>query len=378
MEEQDKKSPVKLRCGRKFRILIISFLLLMVAILFVTVFYKLKPNNTKINLSVQINNNQSLSENKSELINEVEFEENEYILIFGGDVMLGRHVQQLQEKNGGYLSAWENIASEFSTADLAIINLESPFSDRLPYPTEGFVFKAKPKNIDGLLVAGIDVVHLANNHFGNAGVYGMNYTFDILKENNIEYVGAGKNLLEAYQSKIIKIDDLSIGLVGQGYNVSWYRAGRDTPGIAVLDQEKLSVEIENLKEQKADIIIAMFHGGVEYITKPNQDQILFAHTAVEAGADLVVGHHPHWVQEIEEYQDKYIFYSLGNLIFDQNWSKETSRGLVLQVNITNKKIIGYELKPVVIENNFKPRWADENESQEILENIDYDSIIIEL
>lgn len=293
------------------------------------------------------------------------------VLFFGGDVMLARNVQTIQENLTDYKSAWKNIFKEMSRADLAVINLESPFSPRGPYPDAGFIFRARPENMLGLKQAGIDVVNLANNHFGNAGLEGMNYTFDFLTENKIVYTGAGRDEAEAFRAKLVEVKDLKIAFLSQGYDAG-SASGENQPGIAFTDLEKLTEEINKIRDQ-ADLVIVQFHGGVEYTHQPNKEQVLFAHKAVDAGADLVIGHHPHWVQEIEKYQGRYIFYSLGNLIFDQNWSQKTSEGLVVGINIKNGLIDSFDLKPVVIENNYQPRWANEIEAGRILKYINITS-----
>ncbi len=293
------------------------------------------------------------------------------ILTFGGDVMLARHVQTLQEKSGSFVTAWENIADVFRQADIAVVNLESPFSSTAPYPTEGFIFKAKPSNINGLKFAGIDIVTLANNHFGNAGITGAEFTFNHLADNNIQYVGAGNTAQEAYSGKIIEKNGIKIGFIAQSYNAG-FGAGVNNPGVAILDINKLKSNIKELK-QDADVVVAMLHGGIEYVRYPNDDQELFARSAIDAGADLVIMQHPHWIQNIERYKGRYIFYSLGNLIFDQNWSRETSEGLVVKVKVTKNDIESFELLPIVIEDNFKPRFVDlKNEEFVSLEDIEND------
>jgi len=283
----------------------------------------------------------------------------EVAIIFGGDVMLGRHVQTLQEQSGSFTTAWELIADIFRQADLAVVNLESPFSNQPPYPDEGFIFKAKPANIEGLKLAGIDLVTLANNHFSNAGISGAEFTFDHLQNNNVKYLGAGHTAVEAYSGTVVEVNGLHIGFIAQSYDVG-FTATDHSLGIATLDTVKLTQSIVELKE-KSDIVVAIFHGGIEYVTYPNSDQKEFAYAAIDAGADLVIGHHPHWIQNIEEYKGKYIFYSLGNLIFDQNWSQSTSEGLVLEVKATKTGIKSFKFLPIIIENNFQPRFADLSE-----------------
>jgi poly-gamma-glutamate synthesis protein (capsule biosynthesis protein) len=364
MPELIKKLAEKLPCGKKCKfVIIVSLSLLLVFCIFVVgqriyieqnVFFVAKvlknPNSFK----------STIVETKQDAPS---------TLIFGGDVMLARHVQTLQEREGNFLTAWENIKNEFIESDLAVINLESPFIATGPYPTEGFVFRAKPENIAGLLESGIDIVQLANNHFGNAGEQGMTDTFSLLEKENILYVGAGTSTQAANQGKLIEVNGKKIGWVAQSYNVPWYKATTKKSGIATLDVFILADQIASLKKQNTDFIVAMFHGGIEYTREPNTEQIKFAHAAIDAGADVVIGHHPHWIQNMEEYKGKYIFYSLGNLIFDQNWSLETSEGLVVKLEINSLNNIKVFLQPVIIEKNFKPRFATASEAREILGKI---------
>jgi len=296
-------------------------------------------------------------------------------LIFGGDVMLARHVQAIQAGLNDYSAAWRNIAEVLQSADLAIVNLESPIINKPPYPGEGFIFRARPENIESLKSAGVDLVNLANNHFGNAGREGMEYTFKILKDNHIDYVGAGRNEAEAYQAKVIEIKNKKIGFLGQTYDVG-YGVTTQNPGVAVYDLERLKQILSSLTGE-VDFLVVQFHGGREYTHKPSSQQVMFAHTAIDNGADLVIGHHPHWIQTIEKYKGKYIFYSLGNLIFDQNWSKKTSEGLLVKVIMDRN--LNFELLPVFIKDNFQPFLVDKDTALDILSyiNITSTSFVVE-
>lgn len=364
MPELIKKLVEKLPCGKKCNtVIIISFIVLLVICIFVA--YQVL--NTQQNIYFQPG--VLTSYNKLKSTKEENRQEKNITLIFGGDVMLARHVQTLQERQGDFVSAWANIKDVFKTADLAIINLESPFVTTGPYFSEGMTFRARPENLEGLEQVGIDLVQLANNHFGNAGEPGMIDTFDLLGKENIIYVGAGISTDSAYAGKIVEVQGKKIGFIAQSYDVPWYRATSKKPGIATLDTKELTEQINNLKMQGADFIVAMFHGGIEYVRKPNTDQILFAHTAIDAGADVVIGQHPHWIQNMEVYKGKYIIYSLGNLIFDQNWSTETSQGLVVKLEIDTSNYVKVYLQPVIIENNFRPRFANQIETQNILKEI---------
>lgn len=299
----------------------------------------------------------------------------EITFMAGGDVMLSRHVGEKIRKYKDNSWPFRKIYADFKNADLAFVNLESPFYDKGAPITEGMVFKAEPNTIDGLKLAGIDIVSLANNHSRNQGSNGLLYTFEHLKNNGIVYAGAGQNSEEAYQGKIIEAQGVKFGFLAYAYNEHY--AASNNPTVAGMDLEKLKQGIANLKN-KADFIIVSMHAGNEYTTKPNQQQIEFAHAAIDAGADLVIGHHAHWIQKIEKYQGKYIFYGLGNLVFDQMWSDETQKGLTAKFTFAGKQLKQIELKPVQIDDYGQPRWMSDTEIKEVLKTIDLESNLIKI
>ncbi len=144
------------------------------------------------------------------------------------------------------------------------------------------------------------------------------------------------------------------------------------------EDKKLVTAIQKAKE-KADIIVITMHAGQEYTRTPTELQKNFAHTAIDAGADIVIGAHPHWVQTVEKYRDKYIFYSLGNFIFDQEFSPETKSGLALQIFVrktaSETSLTHILLKPIIIENYGQPRLANDQEAQKILDTIQQKNIL---
>ncbi|MDZ7798744.1 MAG: CapA family protein [Patescibacteria group bacterium] len=293
----------------------------------------------------------------------------ETTLIFGGDVMLARTVEQKILAANDYSLPFQKIADEFKEADLTFINLESPFFDGgSATPNGSVVFRALSETIEGLKLAGIDIVSLANNHFGNQGVAGEKFTFEHLTNNEIEYCGAGNNFEQAHESKIIAVKGIKIGFFAYAYPESLYVATENSPGVANMEIDQMKKDLTQLNNS-ADIIIVSMHAGAEYTHNPGRFQINFAHTAIEAGADLVVGHHPHVVQTTEKYNDGYIIYSLGNLVFDQMWSEETQQGAVVKAIISENKLKSLEFKPVHIYDYNQPDWASQEESKEILSNM---------
>lgn len=254
-------------------------------------------------------------------------------LIFGGDVMLSRRVNDQMVKNNDYAWPFKNIAAYLNSANLTIINLESPFADAKNYfvPTGSFSFKTDPQAVAGLLKSGLDLVALANNHILNQGMDGLKTTIKILTANNIKMIGAGENETAARHPEIFTVQNKKFGFLNYSYLSDNSVATDDRAGVADMNIEKMVAEVADLKKE-ADFVTVIIHAGEEYTTRPNEQQTSFAHHAIESGADLIIGHHPHWPQIIEFYQEKPIIYSLGNLIFDQMWSEETRLGLIAEIN----------------------------------------------
>lgn len=287
-------------------------------------------------LNVTNNNNKPTEQSPDSTTTITSHETVPITLVFGGDVMLSRQVNDKMRRYQNFAWPFLKITPLFQAADLAIINLESPFSISNDYfvPTGSFSFKADPRAFLGLTTAGIDLLVMANNHIMNQGKPGLITTKELAKTNNIKTIGAGVNNIEARQPAIFTINNKRFGFLAYAYPDDYSVATNDRPGINNFDQEKMVIDINNLKG-KTDVIIINMHGGNEYTYQPNQQQISFAKKAIESGADLVVGHHPHWPQSWEIYQNKPIIYSLGNLVFDQMWSKETTVGLAIRLTWQN-------------------------------------------
>jgi len=248
-------------------------------------------------------------------------------LIFTGDVMLGRSVNTRIQKYSDPTWPFKNIASLLSSADQTIINLESPFLTNCRQTDAGMIFCADPKSIFGLVFAGVDIASLANNHINNQGQKGVEETVSILTNNGIAPIGLGKPYF-------ITIKNTKIAFLS----------------FTDLPQANENEIIKQLTEasKSADLVISTFHWGVEYQKNPSSRQIYLSHLAIDSGADIVVGHHPHWIQGEEIYKGKPIYYSLGNLIFDQMWSEETRLGEILRVTYKDKILIKKEIFPIKI------------------------------
>jgi len=318
-----------------------------------------------------------------------------------GDIMLSRSVALAIQKAGDPALPFSKMTDIFRSVDFSFGNLESPFSDNNHFnPSGSMVFNAPKDNIKGLVDNRFKILFLANNHALDQGIKGLDYTKKYLDENGIRHFGTGDNLDEAWQAAIVGANGIKICFTGASY-ASVNDNGKTTNNYVarIEDLSHLKSSILNLKSS-CDFTVAVMHAGTEYTRKPNQAEMNFAHAAIDAGADLVIGGHPHWIQTTEEYKGKYIFYSLGNFIFDQEWSQDTKEGLILKIQVSknqvsSKAISGaataedlqgsrmaatldkIELIPVVIENYSTPRPATPEEAKAILDKIGVTESVIE-
>ncbi|ADI01050.1 CapA family protein [Syntrophothermus lipocalidus] len=278
---------------------------------------------------------------------------NEVSLVAVGDVMVGRRVAEAMRILGpGYPFA--QTAGILTKGDITFANLESPLG--LPnknYPQYG-LFKPNPSAIEGLRQAGIDIVSLANNHACDCGKAALLDTLTNLKQNRILYCGAGANLAEARRPVIITENGLRVAFLSYcDFSFIWskqhslFRAGTE-PGIAPLEKKYLVEDIPKACKM-ANVVVVSLHFGQEYTDCPTPSQVEAARLAVDSGADLVLGHHPHCLHGIEKYKSGLIFYSLGNFVFDLKREK-TKTSMIVKCTLTPRGVPNYELLPVYISN----------------------------
>lgn len=283
----------------------------------------------------------------------------EYTILATGDVIPARSVNAKMVRLSNFNYPFEKTANFLKSADAVLINLESPLIPNCPITDEGMKFCGDPRDIQGLVYGGVSVASIANNHMGNYGLDGIDSTVNLLKENKISVTGNG-------QPAIITIRDKKFGFLG--YN----SIGVKEPGIAWAEVPEIQSDIQNLKK-KVDFVIVAFHWGDEYTSLPNSKQRQLAHVAIDAGADLIIGNHPHWVQGTERYSGKYITYAHGNFIFDQMWSEETREGVIGKYTFNNKGLVKTQFLPVVIDDYSQPRFATALESAKILSRMQQSS-----
>ncbi len=266
-------------------------------------------------------------------------------IVCGGDVMLSRNVAARARAKKDPAAPFRDIAPVFAEADIAFCNLESPFSDKGALMQSGMIFKAEPDMIAGLELAGIDVVSTANNHARDRLAYGLEYTLDHLAAHNIAAVGTGKTVEAARAGVVLPRNGLRFGFLAYTYDANNGNFTDVEPRINVWSVDAVRADIAAMKP-RADVILVSMHAGNEYQTKPSQQQVQFARAAIDAGARAVIGHHPHVRQPWEWYGGGAIFYSLGNLIFDQFQRTETQIGSLAELVFEGTQLVQAQTRTV--------------------------------
>ena len=237
----------------------------------------------------------------------------------------------------------------FRTDDLSVVNLECPITDRGTRADKPYNFRMRPDYVPALSRAGIDLVNIANNHifdYGNAGLFD---TISYLDSAGVHHIGAGKRPEDARKPLIFDIRGIKVGLAGY-YAGGEAPAVSDTaPGVNQRRLESVQADIRTLRDRDSvDYIVVSFHWGNEKADRPDSDQVWFAHQAIRAGADAVVGHHTHVLSGIERYRGGVIVYSLGNFLFGGKYvpSYDTA---VFEIKLRDRKP-EYRVIPVRVRN----------------------------
>ncbi len=273
-----------------------------------------------------------------------------------GDIMLSRNVAQTIKKQKDPNYPFLKVRDGLNKADIVFANLENPITKGRDIKTGEMTFHANPGSEQSLKDAGITIVSLANNHIPNFGSKGINDTIEALDHVGILHAGAGNDMSAASAPVFMEANGIRIAMLA--YNApdvvpKSYEAGTNHPGTVFLNIPRITTAVKRAKEQ-ADLVIVSMHAGIEYQQKPNAMQTTFAHAAIDAGAEMVIGHHPHVVQTMEEYKGKYIFYSLGNFVFDQMWSQDTREGLALDMTMTKDGVQTVKFLPLQIDDYSQP------------------------
>lgn len=278
-------------------------------------------------------------------------------LVATGDVIPARYVDvQIRDRGNDFLYPFAETTPLLRDADLTLINLEAPLIANCPLMRQGFTFCGQRGFVDALVYAGVDVASLENNHITNYGPQGVAATKELLTSRGIDY--ADRSNLVVRDVRGLKFGFLAFNGVGE-----------------YIDRRHMTEAIEGARGQ-VDALVVSFHWGREYVSVPDtapgiapDDPVEIAHLALDAGADLIIGNHPHWVQAVEIAGDQFVAYAHGNFIFDQMWSLETRLGVVGRYAFYGPRLVKVEYIPIIIENYAQPRPLAGEEAQAVLDTM---------
>jgi poly-gamma-glutamate synthesis protein (capsule biosynthesis protein) len=284
-----------------------------------------------------------------------DFAQNFVTFIFGGDIMLDRGVKNSVMKNfeGDYSDLFNKLEI-LKKVDITFANLEGTASDKGTDMHNLYSFHMDPSTVPAMKGAGISILSLANNHVGDWGRDAYIDTLKRLDENEILYTGGGINKFEATRPTIIEKYGIKIGFLGfSDVGPSWMEVGETEPGLLLASDPNFDEIVRNAASL-VDHLVVSFHFGDEYKTKHNARQEFLAHKAVDNGAKIVIGHHPHVIQDTEVYKNGFIAYSLGNFIFDQRFSEATMQGMLLEIKLDKSGSMVINKNIVKLNSVFQP------------------------
>jgi poly-gamma-glutamate synthesis protein (capsule biosynthesis protein) len=285
-----------------------------------------------------------------------------------GDFMLARGVATQVQRHGADFP-FARVEDRLKTADIRFGNLEFALTDQGQQAHKDYTFRAPSSAGQSLAQAGINIVDLANNHVLDYGGQGLLDTLASLGRAGVLHTGAGPDAERAHAPTIVEANGLRIAWLAyvnvpddsiSGFVARSLEAGPGRPGVAWGTADGIRRDVAAAK-RSADVVIVALHSGSEYTSEPNTVQRDLAHAAIDAGAALVLGAHPHVLQGIEFYQGGVIAYSLGNFVFDLDESDIAQYGLpsvltmILRVTLDAHGVTGLEIYPAIINrNDFRP------------------------
>lgn len=287
-----------------------------------------------------------------------------------GDIMLaGSATATLKRLGYGYPFA--AVSAELHNGDIAVGNLEAPIARQgIEFTEKRFRFKAHPAAAAALKKAGFSVLTLANNHIMDFGLPALEETLGNLDVNGLRYTGAGGTLRAARVPAVIKVNDRSVAFLAYSltFPEEFYAAG-DRPGTAPGYPRFFREDIARAKKE-SDFVVVSFHWGTEGAATPSSYQQVAAHAAIDAGADVVLGHHPHVLQGVEQYEGGIIFYSLGNFVFG-SMSRTAVSSIIARITLDDG-VATVELVPLTVDNRearFQPRPAAGRKGEAVIQHV---------
>ncbi|KAJ50896.1 poly-gamma-glutamate synthesis protein (capsule biosynthesis protein) [Clostridium tetanomorphum] len=351
-------------------------LLIMIGTISYVVYYSINhsENSSKENISKEAvisKSNENKSNKKENSSKKEDIKKDVYteaIISFAGDSTIGHDTKfafanslpdVLSKNNNDFSYFYKNVASIFKNDDISIVNLETTFTNSKDRAEKQFNFKADPSYAETLPLGNIEGVNISNNHIYDYKQKGFTDTLQALKANNINYFGEGNVWIK-------EVKGTKFGFLGYtGYNdYSEFR-------------QKIENDIKKIKNQNA-IVIINFHWGLENNYYPIETQINLAHFAIDKGADLIIGHHPHVIQGIEQYKGKIICYSLGNFCFGGNFNPKDKDTFIFQAKYKLKngkpesygvRVIPCSISSVNYINDYCPTPLKDSEKERLLKKL---------
>jgi poly-gamma-glutamate capsule biosynthesis protein CapA/YwtB (metallophosphatase superfamily) len=295
-----------------------------------------------------------------------------------GDIMLGRRVGQVAAAADDPALQLRPMQKRLAAADITVGNLENTLS-RAGTPTQGAdSFAAPPRVRAGLRDAGFDVIGLANNHLGDFGDEALVQTVRLLREGGFATFGAGRGAQHAERPAVLERSGLRFGFVGFNAIGETPEAGPGRPGADAvsmpprtgpLDRGELNDFLGRVRrlDRHVDVVVVMPHWGTQYTNRPEPIQRQVADQLVDAGADVVVGGHPHWLQGVSMVRGRLVVHSLGNFVFDMDFMRETQQGALLELTFWGPRLKSADFVPYQMDDTFAPRVTTGAAGREILD-----------
>lgn len=277
--------------------------------------------------------------------------------VAGGEVIPARAVARKYRRTGDYKFPFYDVKELFVNSDISSILLENAING-YPDPCHGCMwFVGDEKAVEGLEFIDVDVVSMAGNHMGDGQRIGIKRTIEVLEEAKIKHTGASDiNLKDASKAAVVEEKGISFAFLGYDDVAHYHWASEDRWGVAslstridnglkILNTEKIRNDVERAKAQGDYVIVLMSWGGREYVNWALDYQKEIGHALIDAGVDMIVGSHQHWVNEIEFYKGKPIFYGLGNFVFDQTHTDPTRQGIFIKTYFYEGCLVHFEIIP---------------------------------
>jgi poly-gamma-glutamate capsule biosynthesis protein CapA/YwtB (metallophosphatase superfamily) len=250
----------------------------------------------------------------------------------------------------GYDYAWSGLGELLREDDLTVVNLECPVSDLGTRLDKKFTFRCDPAALDEMRAAGVEVANQGNNHAYDYGPEALVDSLQRLRQADLEPVGAGRHQREALRPARFRLEGWRVAVLGFGMVIdpSYSVADQDSPGVAAGHDTDLMLRAIRRADRRADLIVVTIHWGVELDIEPRPEQVSLGHTFIDAGADVVFGHHAHRLQPLKHYRGRPIFWGLGNFVWP-DFSAEGAITAVARVEVSPEGAVRGRLLPAFIE-----------------------------